>query len=68
MSPAARQQRTHRLERAGFAVYRAAVDLREVRERYPGADELARRLQAIEEEARTVAAQIARELRTLADH
>lgn len=54
-----------RLERAGFAAHRAATELREVRERFPARDELSRRLQALEEEARTVAGLVAMELRQL---
>lgn len=52
-----------RLERAGFTVHRTAEELREVRERFPSRDDLARRLQALEEEARTVAGLIVMELR-----
>ncbi len=59
--------RTERLERAGFAVHRTAHDLREVRERFPARDELARRLEALEEEARTLAGMVAMELRELED-
>ena len=57
--------RTERLERAGFAVHRTAQDLREVRERFPARDELALRLQALEEEARTLAGLVAMELAEL---
>lgn len=54
-----------RLERAGFAVHRTAEELRQLRERFPSRDELARRLQALEEEARTVAGLVVEELRQL---
>lgn len=57
--------RTQRLERVGFAVHRTAVELREVRERFPARDDLARRLAALEEEARTVAGLVAMELQAL---
>jgi hypothetical protein len=51
-----------RPERAGFAAHRVAQDLRDVRERFPARDDLAARLRALEEEARTVAGLIATEL------
>lgn len=52
-----------RLERAGFTVHRTAAELREVRERFPARDDFARRLLALEEEARTLAGLIVMELR-----
>jgi hypothetical protein len=61
----ANREQVRRLERAGFAVHRTAQDLREVRERFPARDELALRLQALEEEARTLAGMVAMELREL---
>jgi hypothetical protein len=57
------QDQETRLERAGFTANRTAQELREVRERFPIRDELARRLHAFEEEARTLAGLIAMELR-----
>ncbi len=54
---------TARLERAGFTVHRTAAELRDVRERFPARDEIAQRLQALEEEARTLAGLIVMELR-----
>jgi predicted nucleic acid-binding OB-fold protein len=57
--------KAERLEQAGVTVHRAAWELREVRERWPAHDELARRLQAVEEEARTLAGQIVMELHEL---
>lgn len=60
-------QVVQRLERAGFAVHRTAEELRELRERFPAParDELARRLQALEQEARALAGLVVEELRQL---
>jgi len=60
-----RRERLGRLERAGFVLHHVAVELRNVRERYPSRDELANRLYALEEEARTLAGLIAMEWRDL---
>lgn len=54
-----------RLEAAGFALHRLATALREVRKRFPVRDELSARLDATEEQARTLAGEIAMQLRDL---
>jgi hypothetical protein len=51
-----------RLQRAGFVLHQAAEGLRDVRVVFPAQDDLARRLRALEEEARTIAGEIAMEL------
>lgn len=58
-----------RLERAGFAAWRAAEELREVRVRFPApeADRLARLVRALEEDARTLAGEVAMRLREAAE-
>lgn len=58
-----------RLERAGFAAWRAAEELREVRERWPAsdADRLGALLRELEEGARTVAGEVAMRLREVAE-
>lgn len=58
-----------RLERAGFAAWRAAEELREVRERWPAsdADRLAALLRELEENARTLAGEVAMRLRDAAE-
>jgi uncharacterized protein YigA (DUF484 family) len=61
------EENVQRLERAGFVAHRTAVELREVRERFPVRDDLAHRLQALEEEARTIAGLVAMEIRQLED-
>jgi hypothetical protein len=49
------RQEKERLERVGFAVHRTALELEDVRQRYPARDRLATRLHAIEQEARALA-------------
>jgi len=61
----AKLEHVERLERAGFALHRLAVELREVRQRFPMRDDLSARLVAAEEEARTLAGEIAMRLRDL---
>jgi hypothetical protein len=54
-----------RLEAAGFALHRMATELRDARQRFPVRDDLSPRLDAAEEEARTLAGEIASRLRDL---
>ena len=52
-----------RLERAGFVLHGAAQGLREVLQRFPAEDRLARRLAALESEARGMAGEALMALR-----
>ncbi len=54
-----------RLERASQALHGLAVLLAEVRQRYAIKDDLSPRLDAIEDEARTLAGEVAMRLRDL---
>ncbi|HTP51400.1 MAG TPA: hypothetical protein VMK42_11925 [Anaeromyxobacteraceae bacterium] len=58
-----RQDELQRLECIGCAAYLSAEKLLEVLERYPVDDRLARRLRALEQEARGIAGEMLMELR-----
>ncbi len=62
---AAKHEAVERLERAGQALHTVAALLAEVRRRHTVRDDLTPRLDAIEEEARTLSGEMAMRLRDL---
>ncbi len=60
-----KRDEVERLEQVGRALHQAAATLREARVRFPARDDLSPRLDAAEEEARTLASEIAMRLRDL---